>query len=98
MARKYFTKENRTVAIWTRNGGRGRRRTRRSPACRPRRRAWRGRCSRRIESATDAAQLQQMIERLDAMGAQVPPEMKPAIDLVRAKAQAKLDALSKSSK
>jgi hypothetical protein len=35
-----------------------------------------------------------MLERLDAMGAQAPPEMKPAMDLVRAKAQAKLNLLS----
>jgi hypothetical protein len=50
----------------------------------------------RIGDATDPAKLQQMIERMDQMGAQVPAEMKPALDLVRARAQAKIDALSKS--
>jgi len=43
---------------------------------------------------TEAAQVQKLLERLDAMGTSVPPEMKPAMDLVRAKAQAKLNLLS----
>ena len=48
----------------------------------------------RIDGMTEAAQVQKLLERLDAMGASVPPEMKPAMDLVRAKAQAKLNLLS----
>jgi len=49
----------------------------------------------RIDSATDAAQIQQMLARLDQMSAQIPPEMKPAIDFVRAKAEARMAQLKK---
>lgn len=96
VARRYFTKPNRTVAIWTRAGGAGEE----DPALAGLPAEAKGMAKQmltRIESATDAAKLQQMIERMDAMGAQAPPEMKPALDLVRAKAQAKIEALSKSS-
>jgi predicted Zn-dependent peptidase len=95
VARRYFTKPNRTVAIWTRAGGAGEE----DPALAGLPAEAKGMAKQmltRIESATDAAKLQQMIERMDAMGAQAPPEMKPALDLVRAKAQAKIEALSKS--
>jgi hypothetical protein len=44
----------------------------------------------RIEGINDAAQIQQLLGRLDAMGGQLPPEMKPALDYVRGKAQARL--------
>jgi hypothetical protein len=48
----------------------------------------------RIETATDPAQIQQMLGRLDQMGGQAPPEMKPALDLVRARAEARLQQLN----
>jgi predicted Zn-dependent peptidase len=93
VAQKYFTKENRTVAIWTRKSGAGPE----DPALAnlpPEAKGMARQMLTRIDGMTDAAQVQKMIERLDAMGAQVPAEMKPAMDLVRARAQAKLNSLS----
>jgi predicted Zn-dependent peptidase len=93
VAQKYFTKENRTVAIWTRKSGSAPE----DPALAalpPEARGMAKQMLTRIDGMTDAAQVQKMLERLDAMGAQAPPEMKPAMDLVRAKAQAKLNLLS----
>jgi len=93
VAQKYFTKENRTVAIWTRKSGSAPE----DPAIAalpPEARGMAKQMLTRIDGMTDAAQVQKMIERLDTMGAQMPPEMKPAMDLVRAKAQAKLNLLS----
>ncbi len=93
VARKYFTRENRTVAIWTRKGGAGPE----DPALAglpPEAKGMARQMLARIDAMTDAAQVQKMLERLDTMGAQVPAEMKPAMDLVRAKAQAKLNSLS----
>jgi predicted Zn-dependent peptidase len=93
VARKYFTKENRTVAIWTRKSGAGPE----DPALAnlpPEAKGMARQMLSRIDGMTDAAQVQKLLERLDAMGAQMPPEMKPAVDLVRAKAQAKLNLLS----
>ena len=90
---RYFLKENRLVAIWTRKGGA----EPEDPALAglpPDGKAMARRMLSRINGATDPAQIQQMIERLDTMGAQMPPEMKPAFDYIRAKAQAKLTQLT----
>jgi predicted Zn-dependent peptidase len=93
VAGTYFTKENRAVAIWTRKGGAAPE----DPAVaalpaesRPLVRQM----LTRIETATDPAQIQQMLGRLDQMGGQAPPEMKPALDLVRARAEARLQQLN----
>jgi hypothetical protein len=93
VAQKYFTKENRTVAIWTRKGG-GSAEDPALAALPPDAKAMAKSMVGRIEGATDAAQIQRMLERLDQMGAQAPPEMKSALDYIRAKAQAKLNTLS----
>ena len=93
VAQRYFAKENRTVAIWTRKGGAGPE----DPALAnlpPEAKGMARQMLARIDGMTEAAQVQKLLERLDAMGASVPPEMKPAMDLVRAKAQAKLNLLS----
>jgi predicted Zn-dependent peptidase len=93
VTQKYFTKENRTVAIWTRKGGAGPE----DPALAnlpPEAKGMARQMLTRIDGMTDAAQVQKLLERLEQMGAQVPPEMKPALDLVRARAQAKLNSLS----
>jgi predicted Zn-dependent peptidase len=93
VAQKYFARENRTVAIWTRKAGAGPE----DPALAalpPEAKGMAKQMLTRIEGMTDAAQVQKLLERLDMMGAQVPPEMKPALDLVRARAQAKLTTLS----
>ncbi len=93
VADSYFTKENRAVAIWTRKGGA----PPEDPALaalpaesRPMVKQMLG----RIEAATDAAQIQQMLARLDQMGGQAPPEMKPALDYIRARAEARLQQLN----
>jgi predicted Zn-dependent peptidase len=94
VANQYFNKENRAVAIWTRKAGSAPE----DPAlaglpasAKPMVQQMLG----RIDSATDAAQIQQMLARLDQMSAQIPPEMKPAIDFVRAKAEARMAQLNK---
>ncbi len=94
VARTYFTKENRAVAIWTRKAGT----EPEDPAlvalpaeARQMARQMLG----RIRSATDKAQLQQMLSRMEQMSGQLPPEMKAAMDYVRAQAEARLNELSK---
>ncbi len=94
VASTYFTKENRAVAIWTRTGGGAPE----DPAlaalpadAKPMVKQMLG----RIDAATDAAQVQQLLGRLDQMGSQSPPEMKPAIDYVRARAEARIQQLTK---
>jgi predicted Zn-dependent peptidase len=91
---QYFTKENRAVAIWTRKGGS----EPEDPALAGMPDQAKGMVKQmlgRINSATDSAQLQAMLGRLDSMSGQLPPEMKPAIDYVRAKCEARMQQLDK---
>jgi predicted Zn-dependent peptidase len=93
VANTYFTKENRAVAIWTRKGGSAPE----DPAIAalpPDARPLVKQMVARIDGATDAAQVQQLLGRLDQMGAQVPAEMKPALDYVRARAEARIATLN----
>ncbi len=53
---------------------------------------------KQIEGETDAASLQQGIAQLQQMSAQVPPEMKPAVELLLKRAQERLSALSSEKK
>jgi predicted Zn-dependent peptidase len=46
-----------------------------------------------VESATDPAQLQQMVAQLEGALAGVPPEIKPALELVLSRARARLEEL-----
>ncbi len=47
-----------------------------------------------IEEVTEASEVQQTMAQLQQMAGQVPPEMKPAIDYLIKKAQARLEALA----
>jgi hypothetical protein len=44
---------------------------------------------------TTPDEVQEMLGRLDEMGARLPAEARPALDIVRAKAQEKLTAMQK---
>jgi predicted Zn-dependent peptidase len=92
VARAYFTKENRAVAIWTRKGGAASE----NPllaALPPQAKERFQQMLTRIQGAKDPAQLQQMQSRLDQMGAQMPSEMKPALEYVRTELQRRLTEL-----
>jgi hypothetical protein len=54
--------------------------------------------TKQIEGETDAAKLQQMVGQMQQMGSQVPPEMKPAFDIVLKRAAERLQALSGEKK
>ena len=92
VAQTYFTRENRAVAIWTRKAGAAAE----DPALAalpPEAKGMVKQMLTRIQDAKDPAQLQQMQSRLETMGAQLPQEMKPALDYVRAKLQSRLAEL-----
>jgi hypothetical protein len=52
----------------------------------------------RILSETDPAKLREGITRMQAAAGQVPPEMKPAIELILKRAQERLAALESGKK
>lgn len=97
VTKKYFTRENRAVATYTRKAGS-------EPedpviaALPPEAKGMVKQTLARVAQAKDAAQLQQMLQRMDAMGAQVPENMKPGLDYVKAKIQARLAELDAAKK
>jgi len=95
VANTYFTREGRAVAIWTRKAGSAPD----DPAIAGLPEQAKGMVRQmlgKIEQAKDAAQIQQMLTRLDGMSGQIPPEMKPALDYIRSKAQARMEQLTPS--
>ena len=94
---RYFTRENRAVAVYTRKGGS-------EPedpalaALAPEAKGMVKQALGRLAQAKDAAQLQQMLQRMELMAAQVPETMKPGLDYVKAKIQARLAELDAVNK
>jgi hypothetical protein len=52
----------------------------------------------RLKTATDATKLQTALARMDEGAAQVPAEMKPVLEIVKKKMQARLAELEASKK
>jgi len=95
VANTYFTKENRAVAIWTRKAGT----EPEDPAIAalpPQAKTMVKQALTRIESSEDPAQLQQMLSQMSQMESQAPPEMKPAIDYLKGRLEARIATLSDS--
>jgi predicted Zn-dependent peptidase len=94
VAQTYFRKENRAVLVWTRKGG-----STEDPVLANLPEEAKGMVKgmvARIEGSSDPVQIQQILERLDQMGGQASSEMKPALDYIRAKAQARITMLQGS--
>jgi predicted Zn-dependent peptidase len=92
VAKAYLTAENSATAIWTRKADA----EAEDPALAALpadAKAMVKRSLARLQGMSDAAQVQEMLGRLEAMGGQMPAEMKPAVDYVRGKAQQKLAEL-----
>ncbi len=92
VAGEYFSPQNSAVAIWTRKAG-AEAEDPALAALSPEAKAMVKRSLARLDGMTEAQQIQEMLGRLDAMGGQMPPEMRPALDYVRGKARQKLSAL-----
>jgi predicted Zn-dependent peptidase len=97
VAAEYLTKENRTVATFLRKEG--------APPedpeiakLPPEGQAMVRQASKEIEAEADAARLQQRVTQMQQMAAQVPPEMRPAFDLILKRAGERLQALSTGKK
>lgn len=93
VAQTYFLKENRTVAVWSRKGG-GEPEDPALAALPGEAKGMARAMAARIAAANDPAAVRKILDRLEQMGGQLPPDMKPALDYIRAKAQARLTQLS----
>ncbi len=86
--------QNRAVAIWTRLDSA-------EPedpvlaALPPQAKQMAQRSITRLEGMTEPAEVEEMLVRLETMGARVPAEMKPAMDYIRSRAEEKLAELQK---
>jgi predicted Zn-dependent peptidase len=97
VAQKYFTKENRTVCTFTRKGG---------PATEDpdlagltdEQKAVVKQAANRLKTAGDAAKLKEGLAKMTEGIDQAPPEMKPAIEVIMKKIQARIAELEAARK
>jgi predicted Zn-dependent peptidase len=97
VAREYLTKENRTVATFLRKEG-GAPEDPEIAKLPPQAQAMVRQALKQIEGETDKAKLEQMVAQMQQTAGQVPPEMKPAFELVLKKAGERLEALPGENK
>ncbi len=97
VAKEYLTKESRTVGVFLRKEG-GAPEDPEIATLSPQAQAMVRQNLKQIEAETDAARLQQGIAQMQQMSAQVPPEMKPAVEFLLKRAQERLSALSSERK
>lgn len=94
VARQYFARENRSVATYVRKQG--------TPQGDPEVEALDARVRgmvkqqlAQLEQVTDAEELRQALGQMEAQAGAVPPEFKPAVDLLVRRARARLEQLEK---
>ena len=92
VVKKYFAKENRAVAVYTRKGG-GEPEDPVVASLPAEAKGMVKQALTRIAASNDPAQLQQMLSRMEQMGTQVPENMKPGVDYVKTRIQARLAEL-----
>jgi predicted Zn-dependent peptidase len=98
VAKTYFAKENRAVAVYTRKGGAPAAAEDPAIAALPEQmRPMVKQTLQRIASSTDVEKLKQMVSQMESRADSAPPPMKPAIDLMLQKARERLAELEKSS-
>jgi predicted Zn-dependent peptidase len=97
VANRYFTKENRAVAVYTRKAG--------APGAaddpdlaglNDQQKQMVQQFSQRLQSMNDLDRLRQMQGQMEAQAGGAPPEMKPALEVIRKKMQARIDELEKA--
>jgi predicted Zn-dependent peptidase len=96
VANKYFTKENRAVAVYTRKAGAAGPEDPDLAGLDDRGKSMVRQVMQRLQSVDDPEKLRQMAAQMDSQTAAVPPEMKPAHDVVRKKVQERIDELEKA--
>jgi predicted Zn-dependent peptidase len=99
VAKTYFTEKNRSVATYTRKAGATAAPEDPALAALPApMQAQARQMAQQIAKETDAARLRMALEQMGAQAAQVPPQMKPLLDYMVAKIEARLAELDAASK
>jgi predicted Zn-dependent peptidase len=98
-AKEYFTKQNRTVGVFLRKGGDSAADDDPDVAALPApAQAMARQQIARIKAETDPAKLREGLAQMEEAQSQVPPEMKPVLDLIVKRAQERLAALEGQKK
>jgi hypothetical protein len=97
VAREYLTRENRTVGVFLRKEG-GSPEDQELAALPQQAQAMVRQASQQMAAEKDAAKLRETIEKMQQMAGQVPPEMKPAFELILKRAGERLQALAGEKK
>jgi predicted Zn-dependent peptidase len=99
VAKTYFTDKNRSVATYTRKAGAATQVDDPALASLPApMQAQARQMAQQIAKETDAARLRMALEQMGAQAAQVPPQMKPLLDYMVGKIEARLAELDSASK
>jgi predicted Zn-dependent peptidase len=96
VANRYFTRENRAVATYTRKAGTAAPDDPDLVGLDDRGKAMVRQVMQRLEAVDDPEKLRQMAAQMDAGAGSVPPEMKPAHDVVRKKVEKRIGELEKA--
>jgi predicted Zn-dependent peptidase len=97
VAREYLTKENRTVGVFLRKQGAAAEDPELAKLP-PQAQAMVRQATQQIAAEKDEAKLAEMIAKMQGAAAQVPPEMKPAFDLILKRASERQAALAGAAK
>ena len=98
VARKYFAKENRTVATYLRKAGTAAEPVPEELAGLPPQLQQQVMAQiRQVRQVEDAAQLEQMLEQMAAQKAQVPPEFQKVLEILEGEARARLEVLQSAA-
>jgi predicted Zn-dependent peptidase len=99
VAKTYLTKTNRAVATYTRKAGAAAQVDDPALASLPApMQAQARQAAQQIAKETDGARLRMMLEQMTAQAAQVPPQMKPILDYIQTKIEARLAELDAAEK
>jgi len=98
VAAKYLTKENRTVAVYTRKASTGTEADTDLAGLSAEQKATIQQMTAKLKTASDPAKLQAALTRMDEGLAQAPAEMKPVLEIVKKKTQARIAELEASKK
>ena len=97
VANRYFTKENRAVAVYTRKAAAsGAAEDPDLAGLNDQQKQMVRQFAQRLQTMTDLDRLRQMQGQMEGQAGSAPPEMKPALEVIRKKMQARIDELEKA--
>jgi hypothetical protein len=98
VAKQYFGRENRSVAVYTRKAGAEESPDPELAALPAPMQGMARQAAKKIAEEVDAAKLKEGLAQMDAQAAQAPPQMAPLMDYLRRRMATRIDELEKAGK